>query len=374
MKRVKNILIAPDKFKFTLSAFKVAEAISKGFVGNENINLFKIPLADGGEGTSAILSDFFNAEEVFVKLNNPLFKIIEASYFFSEENKLAIIDFASASGLQLLKKEEQNPMFTSSYGTGEIILDAIKKGAKKIILGLGGSATTDCGIGAANAFGFRFLDINKKDLSPIGKNMIHIAEIDDSNVDTSLNDVEFIALYDVKNVLFGKKGAANIYAKQKGANNDEIKLLDDGLRNISKIVRKNLNKDISNIVGGGAAGGFGAGAFAFLSANLIQGSDYIFDTLNIDSFIQKSDLIITGEGKFDLQSLEGKLVGELIKKANYYKKPIVVVCGISELKKEDLNYKYLHSVLPLFEEGVDIEFAKQNTKQMLIKMILEVVY
>ena len=373
MKRVKNILIAPDKFKFTLSANEVVEHVSSVLEYHKDVNIYKIPLADGGEGTSVILSDFFNAKKVDILVNNPLLKKINTYYFFSEENKTAIIDFSSASGLQLLTKNEQNPMFTTSYGSGEIILDAIKKSANKIIIGLGGSATNDFGIGAANALGYRFLDDNGEELLPIGKNMIYVSDIDDSSVITSLNDVEFISLCDVENVLFGKKGAAHIFAKQKGASNAEIDCLDRGLQNISNIVKNKYTKDTSYVIGGGAAGGFGAGAFTLLNASLKKGSDFIFDTINIDDYIKNCDLIITGEGKFDAQSLDGKLVGQLIKKADFYKKPIVIVCGISELKKEDVNSKYLHSVLPLFKEDVDIEFAKKNTKQMLFKRIAEVV-
>jgi len=368
MKKVKNILIATDKFKFTLSAQEANDVISKGFENKQGVNVFKIPLADGGEGTADILSGFFDAKKVNIVVNNPIFNKVKICYFYSEKNNTAIIDLASASGLQLLEISEQNPLYTSSYGTGEIILDALKKGAKKIIIGLGGSATNDCGIGAANAIGYKFLNSKGVELQPIGKNLINISKIDDTKVTSLLNDVEIIALYDVENKLFGKNGAAHVFAKQKGANNEEIEILDKGLRNVAQIINLQYKKDISIVEGGGAAGGFGAGSFAFLNSNLVQGSKLVFHTLNIDDYIKESDLIITGEGKFDLQSLDGKVVGELIKKADFYKKDIIVVCGISELKKEDVKSKYLHSIMPIFPSYVDIEFAKQKSQKILFEI------
>ncbi|NPA45088.1 MAG: glycerate kinase [Chlorobi bacterium] len=369
MKKFNNILIATDKFKFTLSAKDAVNAIYKGLKDYNNIKIHKLPIADGGEGTSEILSVFFNAKKVNITVNNPIFNKIKTHYYFSDKNKTAIIDLASASGLQLLKKIEQKPMQTSSFGTGEIILDALNKGAKKIIIGLGGSATNDCGIGAANALGYKFLNSKGVELKAIGKNLINISKIDNSNVTPLLKEVEIIALYDVKNKLYGKNGAAYVFAKQKGANNTEINILDKGLKNITQIIKYQYSKNISNIKGGGAAGGFGAGAFAFFNTKLIQGSNFIFDTINIDNYINNSDLIITGEGKFDKQSLDGKIVGELIKKADYFKKPTIVICGVSELKKEDVKSKYLQSIIPLFSYDVDIEIAKNKSRTLISERI-----
>jgi len=373
MGKIKNILVAPDKFKFTLSTKEIVNSICSGLSFYESLNIYKLPLADGGEGTSDILSNFFNAKRINISVNNPVFNKIDTYYYYSKKSKTAIIDLASASGLYLLKKEEQNPMSTSSYGTGEIILDTINKGAKKIIIGIGGSATNDLGIGAFNALGYRFLDNKGNDLSPIGKNLIHISKIDSSNVNSLLNNVKIIVLYDVENILYGKNGASHVFASQKGANNKEIKILDMGLRNISELVKSKFSKDVSNVIGGGAAGGFGAGALAFFNSSLKQGSNFIFDTTNIDDYIKKSDLIITGEGKFDKQSLDGKLTGELIKKAEKFKIPIVVICGQSEINLTYVKSKYLHSIIPLFNHEVDMKTAKKQSKYLLMQKSKEII-
>ncbi len=369
MKTIKNILVAPDKFKFTFSAGEVVDAICNGLAHHENFNILKFPLADGGEGTSDILSDNFKAEKIYISVNNPLFKKVDTYYYFSEDNKTAIIDIASASGLNLLKEEEQNPMFTSSYGTGEIILDVITKGAKKIIIGMGGSATNDFGIGVFNALGYRFLDDKGEDLPPIGKNLIHITKIDDSNVNPVLKNIEIIALYDVENTIYGKNGAAYIYSEQKGASKEEVEILDVGLRNVSELIKIKFNKDVSKIKGGGAAGGIGAGLFAFFDAKLQSGSKTIFEILEIDSYLKKCNLIITGEGKFDKQSLNGKVTGELIKKAEKYKIPIVVICGQLEIYKSFIKPEYLHSIIPLFNEEVDMETAKKESYDLIVQKV-----
>ncbi len=369
MKTVKNILIAPDKFKFTLSAKDVVSAVYNGLLSYKNINIYKLPLADGGEGTSDILSDYFSAKRINISVNNPLFKKIDTYYYFSEENKTAIIDLASASGLHLLKKEQQNPMQTSSYGTGEMILDAMKIGAKKIILGLGGSATNDLGIGAANALGYKFLDNKGEGLPPIGANLINISAINDANVNPLLKDVQITVLYDVDNVLFGKNGAAYIYAEQKGASKEEIEILDAGLKHISKLVKAKFKKDLAIINGGGAAGGFGTGALSFFNAELKSGSRTIFEITELDSYLRNCDLIITGEGKFDKQSLNGKVVGELIKKAEEYKIPIVVMCGQAEIDADFVKSKYLHSIITLFDEVIDMDTAKQKSYDLIVQKV-----
>ena len=259
-------------------------------------------------------------------------------------------------------------MFTSSYGTGEMILDAVNKGAKKIILALGGSATNDLGIGAANAIAYRFLSKSGKLLKPIGKNLINIFEIDDSQVKIPLNEIEIISLYDVENVLYGKTGAAYVFAKQKGANEKEVSVLDEGLKHLADLIKTTNRKDISSIIGGGAAGGFGAGSYAFLNAELKPGSKTIFDIVGIDEHLKSCDLIITGEGKFDKQSLQGKVTGELIKKSERYNIPIVVICGIQENSSdfnEIIKKNNLLTVLPLYKKPVDLKIAKQESPRLI---------
>ncbi|MCF6364629.1 MAG: glycerate kinase [Bacteroidales bacterium] len=373
MRTVKNILIAPDKFKFTLTANEVIDAVYQGLPSSENnFNIVNCPLADGGEGTSDILADYFNADKICINVNNSLFKKIDAYYYFSRKNKTAIIDLSSASGLQLLDIKEQNPMFTSSFGTGEMILDAYEKGAKKIIVGLGGSSVNDMGIGAANAIGYRFLSNNGFELRPIGKNLIKIFQIDDSGAKIPFYEIEIISLYDVKNQLYGKNGAAYTFAGQKGASKAEIKILDRGLSHLSDLIKKQFKKDCAIEQGSGAAGGFGAGSYAFFNAKLKPGSKSIFDYLKLEEKIKNCDLLITGEGKFDKQSLRGKVTGELIKTANKYKKPVAVICGISELESSDSEYENI-KFFPLFKKDVDIETAKQKSVELIIKKVANII-
>ncbi len=366
-----KIVIAPDKFKDTFSAREITSIISQNL---KNIipgaEITEIPLADGGEGTAEISAPFFNAKPVSITVNNPVFEIINTNYFFSETKKTAIIEISAASGLHLLKKEYQNPLYTSSYGTGELIADAVKKGAKNIFLTLGGSATNDAGCGAASALGFVFKDKSGKNLKINGKNLIKIAEISNENLNFNLRNINFIALYDVKNPLYGKNGAAYVFAKQKGASLKDTELLDKGLRNFADIVQKKYGININNCNGCGAAGGFGAGSKFFFNAELKPGAETLLELVSFDNLIKNADLIITGEGKFDAQSLRGKLTGTIIKKAEKFKIPVAVICGISDINVINKNCK----VFPLFKKFPGSKKAKELSTQHINRVLKEIIY
>ncbi len=370
---MKKILLAFDKFKYTLTAEQVTAAVRKGITSVRNdLLIHRIPVADGGEGTADILSRFFKCKKINTEVNNPLFRKISVQYYYSSDNQTAVIDISEASGLFLLKEKERNPLLTSTYGTGEMILDAVKKGAKKIILGLGGSATTDAGTGAAGALGYKFLTKSGEVINPLGKNLINISYIDDTEVVFPFDNIEIIALYDVENVLYGKSGAAFTYSEQKGANQDDLKILDAGLRNIAKIIKQKYGKDVSKLIGGGAAGGFGAGAFAFLRAELQSGSDTLLRLADFESKIKDTDLIITGEGKFDIQSFQGKITGKIIEKAEEYNIPVAVICGISELTSSELQNDLIQ-IYPLFKYPVDIEFAKKKSAELIVEKVKSII-
>ena len=227
-----KFVIAPDKYKDSLTAFEFCDAVEEGLnKALEKPTIIRLPLADGGDGTIDVVKYYLKADVVKVKVNDPLFRPIEASYLFSEETKISYIEMAEASGLKLLKDSERNCMHATTLGTGELIADALQKGAKEIILGIGGSATNDGGIGMASALGFRFLDKNNAVLEPKGENLIHIKTIDSSQVNTLLKNVVVKVACDVTNPLYGKNGAAYIYASQKGASNEDLAALDNGLRN-----------------------------------------------------------------------------------------------------------------------------------------------
>jgi glycerate kinase len=358
-----KILIAPDKFKGSLSAQKVCDAIEKGIKKHDStIEVIKHPLADGGEGTLEILQHYFPLKQVVLEVQDPLFKTIRSSYFVS--NDTAYIEMANASGLQLLKKEVQNCNFTSTIGTGQLIKDAISKGFKNINLFIGGSATNDGGIGMATALGYKFFDAKGDLLKPIGKELINISKIDSSSLFFDLNKINFTVICDVKNPLFGKNGAAFIYASQKGASKKEIELLDKGLQNFSVQVQNYLNISVADIEGAGAAGGLGAGAVAFLNAKTQSGIEFVLEQTNFSDQINKGiDLIITGEGSVDKQTLEGKVIKGISTIAIQNNIPFYIISGIvkdKQLIEKHLKPSGIHSIMEL---DVSLENAIKNASK-----------
>ena len=360
-----KILIAPDKFKGSLSAQEVCEAIEKGIKRfDASIETIKHPLADGGEGTLYILQNYFNLEPITIPVQDPLFNWINASYMAS--NDTAFIEMSNASGLQLLDKKNQNCYNTSTIGTGQLIYDAIEKGFKNINLFIGGSATNDAGIGMASALGYRFYDSENKLIKPIGKELINISKIDASSLYFNLNTINFTVICDVKNPLYGKNGAAFTYGKQKGASDEELNLLDLGLENFSNKVLKHLNKAIATIEGAGAAGGLGAGAICFLNANMKSGIDFVMDQTQFKQYLnQNIDLIITGEGSVDKQTLEGKVVKGISTIAIQNNIPFYIIAGI--VKDRQLIEKHLKpsGVNSIMELEVSFEDAIKNASKYL---------
>lgn len=344
-----NILICPDKFKGSLSAQQAAEAIAKGILNKrKKSDIQCMPLADGGEGTLEVVQQMHGGKWVSVQVNDPLFRPIDASYLWLADQKTAYIEMARASGLGLLLKKEQNPLKTSTLGTGELIKHAAHAGATCIVLTIGGSATNDAGIGMAAALGYTFLDATGVALEPIGENLEQICAIKGSN---PYSAIQFIVLSDVTNPLYGPNGAAQVYAKQKGANIGMVKQLDKGLINVAKW----LSPDMP---GAGAAGGLGAGAVYFLGATLVPGAEWLLNKIHIDRAIRKADFIVTGEGKIDQQSWSGKLISQVISRTDKQLKQSILVCGIFEDPEK----------IPLFldpREVYSIKDIAQNTKDAM---------
>lgn len=347
-----KIIVAPDKFKGSLSAIDVCNAIEKGIkTFDQSVEIIKHPLADGGEGTLTILNNFFKLTKRNVIVNNPLFHPCEATYLVS--NDTAYIEMATASGLQLLSENERNCFYTSTYGTGELILDAINNGYKNIILFIGGSATNDAGIGMAAALGYEFYDINNQIVEPIGKELININRIERKNLKIDLNSIKCTVICDVKNELYGPNGAAYIYASQKGATSSQVNQLNQGLINFSNQVELFLDKKIATIPGTGAAGGLGAGALCFLNAKLQSGIDFVMEHTNFNSIVNSDiDLIITGEGSVDKQTIEGKVVSGVASKASLFNIPFIVVSGIAQDVKQLQNAFNPTAMYSIMELGV----------------------
>lgn len=361
-----KIVLAPDKFKGSVTGIEFCDAVAEGIRRvNSEVEIVKIPLADGGDGTFEILNFHLQGETIFTKVKDPLFREIKASYLFLDSTKTAFIEMAQASGLNLLTKQEQNCFFTTTFGTGELIKDAIEKGATTIVLGIGGSATTDCGIGMATALGFRFLDALDKEVIPIGKNLQKIMRIDSSNVLKNLNKISFKIACDVTNPLYGKEGAAFVYGPQKGANSEEIIIMDKGLENMSALFLEHFNINLQKIKGTGAAGGLGAGGYVFLHAELISGIELIKELVHFETQIQNADWIITGEGKLDKQTLSGKTIQGVLSSAKKQKIPVAAFCGKIDLSPKELKPLGISYAASTFEKAKNLGDSMLNGKKYL---------
>ena len=326
-----KIIIAPQSFKGSLTAKEATKIISDCA---RNIfpesDLIGIPIADGGDGTLETIIDATNGKIMNSQVKGPDNSVVQASWglFNSEKNeKTGIIEMARASGLAMIDPKNLDPFNSTSFGTGELILDAVKNGAKKIILGIGGSATNDCGIGVAKAVGIRFLDSKNNEVGNNVSNFSNIKKINLDKFNSQLNDIKFEVACDVTNKLCGKEGASYIYGPQKGASAEDVKILDNNLLHIGNLIEKDLGVNVLDIKGGGAAGGLGAGMVAFFGAKLRPGVDIIFDTLSVEEKIKDADLIITGEGQFDISSTYNKAPAAIAKLGKKYNIPTIGISG-----------------------------------------------
>ena len=326
-----KIIIAPQSFKGSLTAKEATQIITDCA---KNIfpesELIGIPIADGGDGTLETIIDATNGKLMNSQVKGPNNSVVQASWglFNSENNeKIGIIEMARASGLAMIDPKNLDPFNATSFGTGELILDAVKNGAKKIILGIGGSATNDCGIGVAKAVGIKFLDSKNNEVGNNVSNFIIIKKINLDKFNSHLNDIKFEVACDVTNILCGKEGASYIYGPQKGASAQDIKILDKNLLHIGNLIEKDIGVNVLNIKGGGAAGGLGAGMVAFFGAKLRPGVDIIFDTLGVEEKIKDADLIITGEGLFDFSSTYNKAPTAIAMLGKKYNIPTIGISG-----------------------------------------------
>lgn len=363
---MKKIIIIPDSFKGSASSLEVCDLIEKGVLKVfKDVKIKKIPVADGGEGTVEAVRFAAGGEIKTVKVHNPIGKIIEAKYAMIDLNR-AVIEMAEASGITLLKENERNPLIASTFGTGEIIKDALKNGAKEILIGIGGSATNDCGIGMAEALGYRFLDKHGKEMKICGGNMIDIAKIDDSKVDKKIFDCKIIVASDVSNPLYGKDGATAIYGKQKGVTEDMFDILDNGLKNAARIIKETMNIEVDNVPGAGAAGGLGAGLIAFCKAQIKSGIDAILDIVDFDEEIKDASLIITGEGAIDGQTKKGKVPMGIAKRAKKENIPVIAIVGDIREGAEAVYDFGIVSIMPALKRAMPLEEAIKNSRYLIL--------
>ncbi|MCL2158583.1 MAG: glycerate kinase [Oscillospiraceae bacterium] len=327
---MKKVVIAPDSFKGTLSSAEVCEIIGQAvFKVLPKTKTVKIPIADGGEGTSEAFLLALGGSKIFVRTKNPLFEDIEAFYALLKDQKTAVIETAAASGLTLVEGRK-NALDASTYGTGLLIGDALNRGCKKIILGLGGSATTDGGAGILAALGAGLFDSNRREITPSNCGLEQLCRIEPETLDTRLSGCEIVAACDVDNVLCGPGGAAYVFGPQKGADEDMVKTLDENLLKYAEILLEKTGKNIKDIPGTGAAGGILASLLSFpehINCKTQSGIELMLNAVNFDDVISDADLVITGEGRFDRQSLEGKAVSGIAKRTKRQNKPLIVISG-----------------------------------------------
>lgn len=331
-----HILVAPDSFKGSLTSIQVASSIEKGILEvYPHATVTLLPMADGGEGTvDALLSaaggqhrnSAVGGHRHVATVQGPLGRPVEAHYGVLP-NGTAVIEMAAASGLPLLSADERNVQAASTYGTGQLLKQALDAGSTRIIMGLGGSATNDGGAGAAAALGARFLDSNGNDLPPGGAALKDLATIDTSGLDARLATVEITLASDVDNPLCGQNGASAVFGPQKGASPKEVRLLDEALAHFSNVVKEQLGLDLADIPGAGAAGGLGYGMMAFCNAEISSGVDLILDALDMEEILKDVDLVITGEAKIDAQTLAGKVPVGVGRRAQAQGVPVIAIVG-----------------------------------------------
>lgn len=342
-----KIVIASDSFKESMSAVEVCQGIEEGFRRIwPSSDFVKIPIGDGGEGTALSLVNATGGKVIQLPVTDPLGNRVNGFYGLSGDGKTAFIEMAAASGLHLVPATSRNPMIAATTGTGELIADALNRGVEQILLGLGGSATNDGGIGMANALGVRFLDETGHELPPRPDMLDKLASIDITSLDPRLKNVRIEAACDVDNPLTGEKGASVVFGPQKGATEEMVKILDRNLANYAGILEKCLGKSIKDIPGAGAAGGLGAAVIAFLDGELKKGIDIVLDVVNFDDYLRDADLVITGEGKIDSQTAYGKAPAGVAKRAKKYDIPVIAVAG-------SLGADYE----AVFDHGIDAVFS-----------------
>ncbi len=325
----KKIIVIPDSFKGSMSSETVAKIIAGAIKETTSYEPVCLPIADGGEGSTLCVIKALGGTIEKTVVHSPENVLIKALYGVTPENQ-AVIEIAESSGIT--RQSKLNPMTASTYGFGELINAALNKGIRKFLLCLGGSATTDCGLGMAAALGARFFDKDKKEFVPTGETLLLVKNIDLSMLDKRIFESKFTVMSDVENPLYGINGAAFVYGPQKGASEAQVKILDAGLQQVSKICKKAGLIDCEGVKGAGAAGGAGYGCVAFLKAQIVSGINAMLDICKFDELVKDASLIVTGEGKFDEQSLMGKVVDGIRNRSS--NKPMTVFCGICALDKE----------------------------------------
>ncbi|HZK54864.1 MAG TPA: glycerate kinase [Desulfosporosinus sp.] len=368
-----KVVIAPDSYKGCLKALEVAFAMRKGVqrvYPDSDIEL--IPMADGGEGTVDAILCAVRGEKVTIEVTDPLGRSIEAAYALIDEGETALIEMASASGLTLLSQEERNPLVTSTQGTGLLIKNALDRGVKKILLGIGGSATNDGGAGLARALGVKLQDADGNELPQGGAALAELVNIDMSGLDPRLAKVQIEVACDVQNPLCGPEGASAVYGPQKGAKLEDINMLDSALQNFGKVLSTVAFTNLLELAGGGAAGGLGAGVVGFLGAKLKPGSQIVLDVASADEKIKHADLVLTGEGRTDFQTAYGKVPVGVAALAQKYSVPVLCISGCVEGSPDFLSDVGVATCFSVAEGPTTLEKAFLKAEEQLERAVWRV--
>ncbi len=365
---MRKIVIAPDSFKGNLTSSQVADAMETGIRRVfPKVKCIKIPMADGGEGTVQSLVDAVGGRFVRKRVKGPDGAPVSARYGLLADNETAVIEMAEASGLTLVDKANRNPLTATTYGTGQLIMDAINKGAKKIIVGIGGSATVDGGCGMAQALGARFLDGHNQVISDLGAGgmLDTITSIDMSELDPRVKKTKFIIACDVNNPLYGKTGAAHVFGPQKGATPQMVKTLDANLKHLGNLINRDIGKDVRRMPGAGAAGGLGAGLVAFANAKLKSGIDIVVDATGLIGHMKGADLAITGEGRIDFQTAFGKTPAGVARAAKKHKVPVIAIGGAITDDARDVFEYGIHGLESAAARDMTLQDAMRESRKHL---------
>lgn len=360
---VKKVVVIPDSFKGTLSSRQICDIIRERvafhFPGCETVS---IPVADGGEGSVDAFLAAMGGEKVRQTVKGPFFEDMRSFYGLTDGGRTAVIEMAACAGLPLVEGR-RDPKRTTTYGVGQLILAAAARGVDRIIVGLGGSATNDGGCGAAAAAGVKFYNARGESFIPTGGTTGEIASIDVSGRDRALDGVEIVTMCDIDNPMYGPAGAASVFGPQKGADPETVRLLDEGIENLCRVIRRDLGQDLSRLPGGGAAGAMGAGMAAFFGSRLQMGIQTVLDTVGFDEIIADADLIFTGEGKLDAQSLRGKVVMGISARARERDVPVVVIAGgVDDADIGDRAFdRGVTAVFPINRLPQDLSVSRHNS-------------
>ena len=368
-----HILIAPNAFKNSLSADAAAAAICRGLMESSlDCTCDCFPVGDGGDGTAALIIEKCAGEWVETTVHNPFGNLVETGFGIIEAGKTAVIEMANASGLRLLPAAELQPLRSNAFGTGQQLLAALDRGVKKIIIGMGGSATVDGGTGILKALGIHFLDAAGNALQQLPGDLTRLAAIDMSTLDKRLEETALVVLCDVDNRLLGPAGAATVFGPQKGADATEVLQLEAGLQQLAILASQQTGKDMAAVLHGGTAGGAAAGLFAFLDAQLVNGIDYFLSLTGFDAFLEKADLVITAEGSIDEQTLQGKGPFGVASRAKRKGLPVIGLAGKIPLQKNELLQQYFDVLLPIGHQPADLQAAMADTGENLARTAMTI--